>query len=154
MTCRAECVQCYHEKLTEEMRTRLLTSDISMSAFYGFWQANARTNKGQDPGTPIPIVPYQDRLGFNRGFQLVTWRNEDNFECKGTKAAHQQAIQASLREASHDPVAKEKGDDKEPDRRRLSAINQNKKAMKFGDDETPPKTKEPPRREKAQKERK
>jgi hypothetical protein len=68
-----------------------------VSAFYGFWQANARTNKGQDPGPPPPIFPCQDRLGLNRGLKLVKWRNEDNFECKGTKAAHQQAVQAILR---------------------------------------------------------
>ena len=134
-TGRAECVQCYHEKLTGDMRQRLFTSDISVNVFYGFWQANARTNKGQDPGPPPPIGPYQDRLGPNRGLKLVTWRNEDNFECKGTKAAHQQAVQATLREASQDPVAKERGDSKEADRRKQSAVNQNRKAMKFSDDE-------------------
>ena len=117
------------------MRKRLLTSDIPVSVFYGFWQSNARTNKEQDPGTPPPIVPYQDRLGPNTGLQLVTWRNKDSYECKGTKAAHQQAMQATLREVSQYQVAKEKRDHKEADRRRLSAVNQNRKAMKFGNDE-------------------
>ena len=117
------------------MRQMVLTADISVSAFYGFWQANARTNKGQDPGPPPPIVPYQDRLGQNRGLKLVKWRNEDNFECKGTNAAHQQAIEETRREASLDPVAKERGASKEADRRKQSAVNQNRTAMKFGDDE-------------------
>ena len=115
----------------------MLTADIPVSAFYGFWQANARTNKGQDPGPPPPIVPYQDRLGPNRGLQLVTWRNKGSFEWKGTTASSTSARDPSDSQRSiARPNGKRKGDDdKEADRRRMSAVNQNNNAMKFGNDE-------------------
>ena len=75
----------------------------------------------------------QDRLGQNRGLRLVKWRNEDNYECKGTQAAHRQAIEETRREASLDPVAKVRGASKEAERRKQSAVNQNRLATKFGD---------------------
>ena len=64
---------------------------------------------------------------------MVKWRNEDNYECKGTQAAHRQAIEETRREASLDPVAKVRGASKEAERRKQSAVNQNRLATKFGD---------------------
>ena len=65
---------------------------------------------------------------------LIKWRNGDGYECEGTLEAHQQSINASLRETSQDVEAREKGDKKEPERRQKGALSLNKKAMNFGDD--------------------
>ena len=111
-----------------------MAGEISAEVFYDGWQHNAKTNKGKDPGPPKPIVPYQDRLGEDKGKELVTWRNEEGTECKGTTALHKQQIAASLRETSRDPKAKVTGEDKELQRREKSALNQNKMALDFGDD--------------------
>ena len=138
MICQPNCVHCYSKKLTEDMRQQVLTSDICVEVFYDLWQANARTNKGQDPGPPRPIVSYQDRMGADKDMPLITWRNEYGTECKGTFAVHQQKINATLRETSRDPEAEGKGQDKEFERRKTSALNQNKKAMTFGDDKDTP----------------
>ena len=83
---------------------------------------------------------------------MVTWRNEQGTECKGTAAVHQQKVDATLRETSRDPTAKVTGEDKELERRKKSALTQNKKAMDFGDTRIPQVTKQPQREGKAQKE--
>ena len=90
-----------------------MAAEISVEAFYDVWQHNAKTNKGKDPGPPRPIVPYQDRLGEDQGKPLVTWRNEEGTECKGTAAVHKQTNDATLRETSRNPKAKVTGEDKE-----------------------------------------
>ena len=122
-----DCVHCHSEQLTDEMRQKLIYSVISVDLFYGFWKCNAVTNKGQDPGPPGPIVPYKDRMGSAKDLALIKWRNEDGYECEGSLEAHQQSINASLRETSQDVEAREKGDKKEPERRQNGALSQNKK---------------------------
>ena len=112
----------------------MIYSVISVDVIYGFWKSNAVTNKGQNPGPPRPMVSYEDRMGSAKDMPLIKWRNEDGYECEGTSEAHQQSINASLRETSQDVEAREKGDKKEPGRRQKEALSQNKKAMNFGDD--------------------
>ena len=129
-----------------------MAADISVEVFYDVWQHNAKTNKGQDPGPPRPIVSYQDRLGAVKDMPLVTWRNEDGTECKGTSAAHQQKINATLRETSRDPEAKGKGEDKELERRKKSALNQNEMVLELATTRKPPVAKQPQREGKVQKE--
>ena len=95
--------------------------------FDGFWRCNADTNKGKDPGPPVPIVPYKDRMGAARDELLIKLRNEDGTPCEGTLEAHQQGVKASLRETSQDVVARDKGDEKEAERRQKSVMSLNKK---------------------------
>ena len=95
----------------------MLYSVVSVDIFYGFWRCNAVTNKGKDPGPPVPIVRYKDRMGAARDELLIKWGNEDGTQCEGTLEAHQQSVNASLRETSQDVVAREKGDAKESERR-------------------------------------
>ena len=113
------------------MRQNLLYSVISAGLFYGFWKCNAVANKGQDPGPPGPTVPYNDRMGSAKDLPLIKWRNEDGYECEGNLEAHQQSINASLRETSQDVEAREKGDKKELERRQKGALRLNKKALNF-----------------------
>ena len=116
------------------MKQKLLYSLVSVEVFYGLWKWNAVTNKGKNPGPPGPTVPYKDRMRLAKDLPLIKWRNEDGCECKGTLEAHQQGINASLRETSQDVEAKDKGDEKEPERKQKVALSLNKKAMNFGDD--------------------
>ena len=113
------------------MKTKVLKGQISVKGYYSFWQHNARTNQGQNPGPPPAIVTYQERLGVNKGLRMMRWRNMEGFECKGTTAAHDEAVKATERETSHDPTARENGDDKEADRRIKAAASQNKKNNGF-----------------------
>ena len=75
--------------------------------------------------------PYEDRMGVAKDLELLTWRSE-GYEYKGIAAAHQERTNASLREATLDIEAREKGDEKEPERRKKGASNQNKKTWNFG----------------------
>ena len=56
---------------------------------------------------------------------MEVWR-ADGYECWGTAVAHEQRTNASLRETTQDVAATEKGDEKEPGRRKKGALNQNK----------------------------
>ena len=137
--CQEDCVQCYYAKQTADMRQDLLAGNIPVRIFYQWWQANARNCRGKDPGPPPPTVPYRERLGRNAGIRMVTWRNEENFLCKGTQADHDRMIQKTNREASLDPEARQKGDDKEEERRRESAAHQNQPPKtRFGKEEETP----------------
>ena len=123
--CPDDCVQCYYAKQAADMRQGLLGGTIPVEMFYQWWKANARFCRGKDPGPPPPTVPYRERLGQNVGVRLITWRNEENFLCKGTKADHERTIQETYRETSLDPEARQRGDDKEEERRWESAAHQN-----------------------------
>ena len=47
----------------------------------------------------------------------MTWRTKEGCLCKGTVAAHKEALKAAERDTSHDPTERTRGDDKEEDRR-------------------------------------
>ena len=118
------------------MRQDLLDGNIPVRLFYTWWQANARYCNGKDPGAPPPITPLRERLGRNAGIRMLTWRNEENFWCRGTKADQDRMIQKTYREASLDPEARQKGDGKEEERRRESATHQNQPPKtRFGREE-------------------
>ena len=106
---------------------------IPVDVYYGFWRSNAVTNKGQDPGPPRPIVSYANRMGAAKDMPLLTWR-ADGYECCGTAVAHEQRTNASLRETTQDVAAREKGDEKELERGKKGALNQNKKTWNLGAD--------------------
>ena len=116
---------------------------IPVDVYDVFWTSNAVTNKGQDPGPPRPIVSYADRMGAAKDMPLLKWR-ADGYECWGTTVALEQRTNASLRETTQDVAAREKRDEKELERRKMGALNQNKKSgtlaptWKFLDTRQPP----------------
>ena len=70
-------------------------------------------------------------MGSAKDMPLIKWR-ADGYECWGTAVAHEQRTNASLRETTQGVAAREKGDEKEPERREKGALSQNKRAWNFG----------------------
>ena len=90
------------------MKQQMLYVEIPADIFLQLWQQNAMTNGDQDPGHPGPPISYEDRLGLAKDLPLLKWRAE-GYDYQGTAAAHQERTNASLREATLDIEAREKG---------------------------------------------
>ena len=84
------------------------------------------TNGDQDPGHPGPPISYEDRLGCATDLPLLKWR-AGGFDYQGIEEAHQERTDASLREATLDIEAREKGKQREFERRKKAAANQNRR---------------------------
>ena len=113
----------------------MLYGEIPVSIFWQFWQQNAMTNGDQDPGHPGPPIPYEDRLGCAKDLPLLIWR-AGGFDYKGAEEAHQERTGASLRYATLDIEAREKGEQSELESRKNTAANQNRRTKtNIGTDE-------------------
>ena len=103
--------------MTQETKQQMLYGEIPVSIFWQFWQQNAMTNGDQDPGHPGPPILYEDKLGCAKDFPLHTWR-AGGFDYQGTEEAHQEMTDASLRDATIDIEAREKGEQSELESRK------------------------------------
>lgn len=68
----------------------------------------------------------------------MQWCNAQHFVCRGTKAAHEAAVQETLRDASLDPEARKEYEAKEEGKRKESAARQNRSGARVSPEEEEP----------------